>query len=529
MPNDATPASRLISDHGREMLARAAAFFLAAGFAARFLLLDDVHPVVESTGIGLLLIGSGLVLFGRAAAGGAVAGSFALLMPPLLAWAARSLEPLALKRAIDVWAACMAGFAIRDLVRDGGLGPSVRRAAVAAAATLGVFGIAQTLYLRRDAAAAAHEMDHALTMTELGRAFLESRRAGATFISPNAFAGFLLLFGFPVVLAAAATIAGPRGRREKLLAAVLALIVLAAFACAGSAGATVAGVVGGLFVGWRAARGKLRPWLLAATIAAVAVAVGITAVAVSKPEASGKLKTLQQRVDYHKVGLRLLDDTFPEGAGLEQTRRLTAEATARTEAFSRSLHDWWLQGLVEGGIVFLPVAALFLIAIARGVRAAAAREAHAEGGPAAKARPLAATWRRGLAAGLVLALILQPFATILPYGFAHPIVHAAAMVGLAWLLATAAIRWDPGGPAFDLGVAAGCVAFALHGIVDYDLYVPGAMLAFATALALLPGRNAAESPRAAPIARGLTMAYGIASLLAPVAVMLLAATREHAH
>src|SRR5688572_804326 len=147
----------MMSEDGRLLLARAGIFFLACGFAMRFLFMDDIHPVFEATGIGLLLLGSGLVLLQRAIEGGAVANALILALPLLLIWAARSREPLALKRAIDVGAACMAGFAIRDVARRRGLGSEVRASLAIAAIVLGLFGIAQTLYLRRGVAEAAHE------------------------------------------------------------------------------------------------------------------------------------------------------------------------------------------------------------------------------------------------------------------------------------------------------------------------------------------------------------------------------------
>ena len=61
--------------------------------------------------------------------------------------------------------------------------------------------------------------------------------------------------------------------------------------------------------------------------------------------------------------------------------------------------------------------------------------------------------------------------------------------------------------------------------------MPGVMLAFAAALALLAAApETAEAPGPSrPFARALTGAYGFVNLLAPIAVILLAATREHVH
>jgi hypothetical protein len=136
-------------------------------------------------------------------------------------------------------------------------------------------------------------------------------------------------------------------------------------------------------------------------------------------------------------------------------------------------------------------------------------------------------WRFGVASGVVLALVLQPFVTVLPYGFSHAIVHALVTAAVAALCFSLARRLDLSDPPFAVGLAAGCLAFAIHGFVDYDLYVPGVMATFAVTLGLL---LADARPRPArPLARALTLAWGILSLVAPSAIALLAATREHAH
>ena len=132
----------------------------------------------------------------------------------------------------------------------------MRRALVAAAVALSLFGLAQTLYLRAEVVRVAEEMAHALTHSEQGRAFLGSWRATATFISPNAFGGFLLLAGIPLVAAAVAAMAGASTRSEKTRAAIAVAIVAGGFACTGSAGAAVAAALGLTLAGWMSAKSR---------------------------------------------------------------------------------------------------------------------------------------------------------------------------------------------------------------------------------------------------------------------------------
>jgi hypothetical protein len=519
------------------LLVRAGTFALGAGFAMRLLMLDDIHPVAEAGAIGFLLLGSGLLLLDLALRGGAAATTPILLLPLLLVWAARSLEPHALKRAIDAWAACTAGFALRGLARDRALAVHVRGALASGAVGLCLFALAQFFFLRDEAAKVAEELAHAITHTELGRAFLASWRSPATCISPNAFAGLLLLAGLPLVFAAGRAIASGAVGPVRIGAAVLGVVVLGGFAVAASAGATLAAAAGILVFAWLGARGRARTGLGIACAVLALAAAGVVIAAATGSELSGKLRTLQERIDYHRAGLRLLGASWPGGTGLELAGRRMMSVTAPGEAFSRSIHDWWLQGLVEGGIAWLPVAAVLAWALARGIRRAlAARPLETvEPGEAGRSRvgvgSRASWWWGGLAAGLCLALLLEPMVSVLPYSFGPKEVLAAATAVVFAAVAIIARRLPLGDPAFVRGLAAGCLAFALHGFIDFDLWVPNVMITFAAALALLlesgPAGDAPKLP--SRLARGLTAAYGMVNVLAPCAVLLLAESREHVH
>ena len=207
-----------------------------------------------------------------------------------------------------------------------------------------------------------------------------------------------------------------------------------------------------------------------------------------------------------------------------------ARATRPGEAASRVIHDWWLQGLVEGGVAWVPVAAVLVWVIVRSSRRALAPASSAPlaSGTAPRREP---RWWAALGAGMAIGLLLEPMVSILPYGFGHPLVRAAAtaaaFVAGAWLVRDLPVD----GRAFTRGLAAGVLAFALHGFIDFDLAIPGVMLAFATALALLSADGAPARSEAAPsrIACVLTGLYGAVNVLAPIAVLLFAETREHVH
>src|SRR5262249_4799478 len=151
-------------------------------------------------------------------------------------------------------------------------------------------------------------------------------------------------------------------------------------------------------------------------------------------------------------------------------------------------------------------------------------------------------WWLGLLLGTFAALILEPFVSLLPYGLglpieAHPhwidleavrLTVLALVNGAIFAAVGALVRRLPFDDAtFSRGLAAWCVAFALHGLIDLDLYMPGVMVGFAAALALLPGRMSATTPRASRTAAIVTGLWGFVCVLAPVVIVLVAETREH--
>jgi hypothetical protein len=101
----------------------------------------------------------------------------------------------------------------------------------------------------------------------------------------------------------------------------------------------------------------------------------------------------------------------------------------------------------------------------------------------------------GIVAGSLLGPLLAPATTLFPLTSApadQPLVNglvAAASVGLV-LRALQGVT--PRGPGARAGLLVGLSAFALHGCVDFDVYIPGVAILFAATCALLPG-TAADS------------------------------------
>ncbi len=494
------------------LLTSAAIALLMAGVGARFLLGDDLNPLVESFATALMLLGGGLALLCGVMEGRAPAPILVVLVVVLMLPAASPMESFTIKRAADVLAATVAGLALMDLVSVRRMGNQVRRVLVAAAIALSWFGIAQSAWLNASAEAAARAVGHALTKTERGEAFLHSWRAAATFTSANHFAGFLLLVA-PAVVGA-----WLRGRR-RAAASIAAISCVAAFACAGSAGGAGALAIGGCVATWRMSppgTNSRRRWRIASAGVAL-VGLGIVILA-SAHVGGGKLATLAERLDYHRLALRVLAEHVPFGCGLEATRTWMSSAHRAGEAFSRSPHDWWLQGLVECGIVFFGVAAILVRVVWRSLQAPQT-EPVGDGDPPSRV----VAW--GLLGGVLLSAALAPFVTFLPAtaGIAQAVdagVTLAVLAG-AWCLAGGVATDSPG---FRSGLRVGLAAFLVHGFLDSDLLQPGVMITLALVLSAVRGPASQDVARTS--GRVATIGLGLAAILAAVPIVQLGAGRQ---
>jgi hypothetical protein len=475
---------------------------LVAGLAARLMMPEDLEPRAETLAIGLWTLGAGLTLIDAALRRRAPARTGMLLLPWLAIPPAIGAAAGGTKLAIDLFAAALGGFALRAIaIRDGAA--RGRRILAALLLSLAVFAVAQTVYLRADARAVAEATRHELTTTERGRAFLGSWRASASFQSPNALGGALLLLLPPlcgVCLAA-------RGRARGIALAA-ALTAAGGFAAAGSAGAaasmSVAAAISGVV--WTTPRTRARRLAVVAAVCVVVAVVAAVIVAAVDASASGKIATLRERLDYASTGRRMLRDALPFGFGLGGVAaRAESYAWAGT-AFSRSLHDWWLEGLVEAGIWFVPVAVAMLFTATVAMRRR----------PDETTSPAVATAKDvvPLVVGTILAVRLHPFVVFLPSRFDVGLWPDALLTGAlvaASALVIARLPFDR--PAAIRGWTLGVLAFLIHGLVDYDVAIAGVAAAFGAAFGLLPLSTPPSSTRAAVAA---TCALGLAGLSLPV-------------
>lgn len=491
------------------LLAPLARGVFAAGLWARLCMPEDLRPGSEALAVALTCFGAGLLLLDLARRGRAVLPLAALLLPLCLIPPAWTADAAGRKLATDLATAAAAAFGARALALARGRAAAFVVVAAPCAA-LALFGVAQTLYLNEAARAAALAVDHPLTATEQGRAFLASWRAPATLTSPNAFAGLLLLVG-PAALAAAAA----RGRGAL---AVAGAVFCGAFLCAGSAGAAVALAAGGCLaaLAWTTPRtaARSRAALAAALCAATALA-GIV-VAATTPDATGKLATLAERIDYHRAGFRLLADALPFGAGFGGVSARAAAAFRPGESFSRSLHDWWLEGLVEAGVWFVPLAAAFVVVARRALRGRVGAVEATAASPS-PARPALRAEAVGAAAGAFVAGATHPFVAFAPPSWGvDPLVDAALLAALAYGLTRLLGAVLVEGRGVARGIALGFAAFLLHGLVDFDLAVAGVAAAFGVVLGIAARTDADTAPGApvSPAARALTLLYALVAAFA---------------
>lgn len=441
-------------------------------------------PVVDAIPVVMLLAGAGLVLLERGLRGGGSFPAGLLALPLLLLPGTVGASVTSLARGLDYAAAALAGFAFRDLVLRDGLRGAVLRLLLALAVFLALLAIAQSLYQRAEVRAAAETAADPLAGTALGKSFLASDRAAATFVNPNVLAGFLLLV-LPLPI-----LARRQGTPWIRTAAPWLLLVLASgFAAAGSGGATLALAFGiGLLLLLRppvapAAR-RLAVAGLAAGVLALAGLVTCLAAGWSPAFLGSKVATLGERASYHLLGFRLLPEAGLRGLGFDLTREMTSAVQRPGEPWSAHLHDSWLELALEGGPLLLAAAVPFVLALRRLARGGGS--VGTEGPPV---RSLGLALHAGALAGAVL-VSSRGFArsvTLWPLAWDLPWLDAATAAGVflavLWIprrCAADTVWWRPA-----LAVALG--AFAVHGFLDFDLQVPSVATSLGVVLALLPG------------------------------------------
>ena len=350
-----------------------------------------------------------------------------------------------------VWwlALAVGGAALASLCRS----DPRRRAAIAALlATLTLatlHGLAQSLYLYdllregRDLEAPAREY----------AGFLGSRRARSTFGQANGFASFLLTL-LPLSLLAL------RGRARLVVfaAALLALVASASY--------------GGFLV----AIGVLGATAAACGRRGVAVALGATfgvglLTAAVGPLLGLELETLRLRYDYWGTAMRVGIDALPSGVGAAM-HGWAAQALAEPSSWSRYPHQALLALFAETGVIGLGVVAVLAWRFVVACRDETVEVLDQPGRAAPTPALVVAALSSVAAPAMHFADLPAPWAT-------------AAAVGGAGIFLVVASRWLVArldGSRIGIACAVGIAGFTFHAMVDFDLYVPGA-LASATALA----------------------------------------------
>ncbi|MFH1731179.1 MAG: O-antigen ligase family protein [Planctomycetota bacterium] len=256
------------------------------------------------------------------------------------------------------------------------------------------------------------------------------RRAQSVFVTPNTFAGFLIIT-LPMAAALAAAARTARRRAGFLLAAAALALALA---LSQSRGAWVAGAAGMCLLGWELVRRRtvrLRPAAIAA-LAALALAVGGAALALRadlrrrilstfRPH---RAATLADRFSYWDSTLDMIAQSLPLGIGLD-TYYIDYPAHRRVSlAGSPPLyaHNDYLQVLAELGIVGFAALLWLLWRVARMGR----QVLHAPAHPAEGA--LLAACCAGAGAALLHSLVdfnLYVPATALPIFICFGVIAAA--------------------------------------------------------------------------------------------------------
>lgn len=205
-------------------------------------------------------------------------------------------------------------------------------------------------------------------------------RAHAVFVTPNTFAGFLIIV-LPMAVSFAVT---ARGRLQRYGAWCAAALCLSALILSQSRGAWVAGAVGLTFLGWQLARLKLlrlrlRPALAAGAL--IALVLASIAVLSSRPDIRRRVLTtlrphkaasLGDRFVYWRSALEMAAQSWPLGIGLD-TYHIDYPAHRHPSQAGTDqwyAHNDFLQTLVELGPLGLAALLWLLWKIARMARAA---------------------------------------------------------------------------------------------------------------------------------------------------------------
>ncbi len=336
---------------------------------------------------------------------------------------------------------------------------------------------------------------------------LRTREVFATFIYPNAYAGFLALT-IPI-LGGALLDARGAGRLPLAIKGLSLGMCLTALFLTGSLGGWVAFLAGAVAFGALVlTRKRGRSWVVAAgAAAALAGALLVAGPLRSKLE---KSHSMDVRLIYWKAAARTFATAPVLGVGLDNFEDFYTQHKSDRQQETRKAHNDYLQVLAETGLLGgLAFAALLLW----GLRRALSRDL----APAPPGPPLPGWFLPAAAASaFLLAYLLRGVFNDIPLQGRDPSPLLAVVIFAAWLGYFLLARREPDRPAVftTLGAAAGLTALLVHMAVDFDFYEAGVAMTLFLVLALFSGRAAeVRLPRAVCAASAAALLLFAAPLL----------------
>ena len=396
-------------------------------------------------------------------------------------------------------------------------GRAARRAVVAAllatAGVMALYGIYQKL------AVMPHLLD-TMRGDERGRELLRipgaigrvtSGEVYATFVTPNAFAGYLALV-LPAAVGVAAWGLIARRRAAAGAAIVLAVLLGMALLFTGSPGGFVAAAVGAIAMvallhGKRirdavarllpAERGKRVAAIVGGVVACVLVVIILIWASMSTP-------SMRTRAEYWKATAAMVADN-PLGVGLGNFEDRYPQYKTPAGWETREAHNVYLGLLAEAGPLCLVLFGLLVYGVVRTLARAAplptAPEKETSPGPARLGILVLAGGVSGLLAAYVIGAMLGSgvhSSAIVEWlrGSQEPMTFVTAVVHIAFIFVWAVLFLvlfdaDVDTGFVRAGLVGGLCALAVHGLVEFDFEVKTTMLAAAAigAVALSAGAS----------------------------------------
>lgn len=312
----------------------------------------------------------------------------------------------------------------------------------------------------------------------------------------NVQGSFLMLIGL-VTLGLADVVR--RARALRVVMILLALLLLASIWMTGSLGAGLAGIAGlVLYVVLRLRRDRIeRSWRRCLVIG-WGLVVGMTGLVFLYGYARGGLpgESLQYRWNYWTVTADIIAESPWWGVGAANFDRAYLkhkppqfpEEVANPHNFVLHIASEW--GIVGGLGLVLALAGGSIVAARRG-----AISGHVGQGTSAESEPDGHSLSRGIAGVALLFLFARLCLIGLSVsaddaGIAY-VFFDVACYGLAWVVSFAAVTWivyhfgDRVGQRDRLACFCGVAAFLLHNVIEFSLFYPGTLAAFAGVAALL--------------------------------------------